>query len=109
MNKILIIAAIVAVLATAAIAQQCDASAASTCANTWASCVLSGGTNVNTVCACYGPYFTCLRNANCLTDAQLASVQDSCNKAGCTAGQCSSAVSISGVFGLFVAAVAAFF
>jgi hypothetical protein len=109
MNKLLIISAIVAVLATAAFAQTCNTSSATNCANDYNSCVLSAGTNINAICACYGPYFGCLRNINCLTDSQYETIKNTCSQSGCTAAQCSSAVSISGVFGLFVAAVAAFF
>jgi hypothetical protein len=107
MNKILLLAAIVAILATTAVAQQCNGATASKCGTDYQSCVLLNSSNLNAVCSCFINYYSCLRSS--LTDSAMAIVKNSCLASGCPAATCNSAASISGFFGLFVAAVAAFF
>jgi hypothetical protein len=69
-------------------ASACSTDAATTCANEYSTCAITAGTNASDICSCYGPYFDCLYDAQCLTSEQYWSLINTCATSGCTYQQC---------------------
>eukprot|EP01114_Cavostelium_apophysatum_P005699 TRINITY_DN1687_c0_g1_i1.p1 TRINITY_DN1687_c0_g1~~TRINITY_DN1687_c0_g1_i1.p1 ORF type:complete len:522 (-),score=32.91 TRINITY_DN1687_c0_g1_i1:61-1626(-) len=62
----------------------CDAAAASSCANDVTTCINNAGSDFDAICECYGVFVGCLTDAGC----DASSVVTGCEAAGCPAQVC---------------------
>ncbi len=98
----------IAFTATAAYAQSCNTEALAKCGSDAAACIKASNT-LDSLCICWGKNTVCWKAANCATGADYDLEISNCIAAECTVAQCNSATSVSAVFGLALAAVAALF